>query len=215
MLGHSSIWSLDRCTARKEWATGVVRSVQCKQLHYREETSALRKGNQFACHCNAGVDRQHLYFEKWSGWCLGWEGLTEMVILFFKLLLWKSCWPFLFRTGASLSPCLLVPVQTAFMPQLWKSASPTHFLVNYMEEQWIIHRPPLMSHFHNWFPSFGDFAWHISGLPEQAEVATIGWRNFNCLFKKMTSRNVLFLNWLLGFGPKEDTRKMKERYNGL
>lgn len=168
--------------------------MQCKQLHYREETSALRKGNQFACHCNAGVDRQHLYFEKWSGWCLGWEGLTEMVILFFKLLLWKSCWPFLFRTGASLSPCLLVPVQTAFMPQLWKSASPTHFLVNYMEEQWIIHRPPLMSHFHNWFPSFGDFAWHISGLPEQAEVATIGWRNFNCLFKKMTSRNVLFLN---------------------
>lgn len=25
----------------------------------------------------------------------------------------------------------------------------THFLVNYTEEQWIIHPPPLISHFHN------------------------------------------------------------------
>lgn len=57
------------------------------------------------------------------------------------------------------------------------------FLVNYMEEQWIIHPPPLTSHFHNGCPSFLDFSWHHTGFPDQG-VATIGWRNFNCLFKK-------------------------------
>lgn len=191
-LGHTCIWSLDRCTARKERVMGVICGVQCKQLQYREETPALRKGDQFACHCNAGVDRRHLYFGRWSWRCLGWQGLTDTVILFFKLLLRKSCWTFPSRTGASLSPCLLVLVQTALVPQLWKSVSPLHFLVNYMEAQWIIHLPALMSHFHNWFPSFWDFAWHLSGLPDQAEVATIDWRNFNCFFKNWLGEKFFF-----------------------
>lgn len=39
------------------------------------------------------------------------------------------------------------------------------FLVSYIEKQWIIHPPPLVSHFHNGFPSFLDFSWHHSGLP--------------------------------------------------
>jgi len=152
LLGGSGLWdSYTACSAN---------------LHYREETSALRKADQFACHCNASAGWWHLYLGKWSGRCLGWEGLTKTVIAFFKLLLQKSCWTFPFRMGASLSLCLFMPVQTAVVPQLRKSASHTHFLVNYMEEQWIIHPPALMSHFHNWFPSFWDLAWHLSGLPD-------------------------------------------------
>lgn len=72
------------------------------------------------------------------------------------------------------------------------------FLINYMKELWIIHPPPLVSHFPNGFPSFLDFSWHHSGLPDQAEVATIGWRNFNCVFKKITSRKFLFSQSTIG-----------------
>lgn len=105
--------------------------------------------------------------------------------------------------------CLLLPVQTALVPQLWKSASPKHFLVNFMEKQWIIHAPPLMSHFHNCFPSFWDFAWHLSGLPDQTEVSTRAWRNFNCLFKKWLAEKLFFLIDCRGFGLRRTWGKEK------
>lgn len=44
-------------------------------------------------------------------------------------------------------PTFVSASANALVPQLWKSPSPTHFLCNYVEEQWTIHPPPVMSHF--------------------------------------------------------------------
>lgn len=58
------------------------------------------------------------------------------------------------------------------------------FLVSYIEKQWIIHPPPSCLIFIMGFPPFWIFHGIIVDSPDQAEVATIGWRNFSYLLKK-------------------------------
>lgn len=156
----------------------------CSANSYREETPALRRlplrrGQSIYISLQYRCELAAPGFREVELKALRMQRALKQVILVFKLLLWKSRWTSPFRMGESRSSCLSVPLEICV-------TFPTSslFLFNYVEEQWIIHPPPLMSHFCNGFPSFLDFSWHHSRLPDQAEVATIGWRNFNCLLKK-------------------------------
>lgn len=110
----------------------------------------------------------------------GMQRALKQVILVFKLLLWKSCWTSTFRMGES-SSCFSVP-------QFWKSLSPSpphpsSCLIIWKSNESYILLPSCLI-FVMGFPPFWIFSWHHSGFPDQAEVATIGWRIFNCLLKK-------------------------------